>query len=153
MAAGMQEGIVERGDFDLKSIEMDHNTLRVYTARLDGMLRCIAHGDSSEEAEIRRTIDQFCLVLFRHLETEESSGVLEQAAEAEPRLAMRVDALHVEHTKLRKGVTDLFGGAVDGDWGEFHTRFTAFCDLLATHERAENEVLMDAYLEDIGGHN
>jgi hypothetical protein len=135
------------------SVEQQHDDLREFVARLEREIDALAGGDLSDEAETRRLIDSFCSLLTRHLQSEEDSGVLVQAAEAEPRLATRVEALLAEHEGLRQGIEGLEGGAPGGDWSGFQARFVSFCGLLSLHEQAENEVLMEAYLDDLGGHN
>jgi hypothetical protein len=140
------------GQVGRSPIESDHIHLRDSIARLDGMLDSLLAGDASREDEMVRLLEEFHQLLMQHLEREEESRLLEQAAEEEPRFAARVEALLVEHADLRKAAKALCAAAEDGGWSDFQVRFAGFCSFLRAHEAAENEVLMGVYLDEIGGH-
>ncbi len=142
-------------DRDWHPMQADHRALRASAERLDEMLGRLAAGASAAEAEARSLLEEFRLRLLAHLDAEEQNGILERAAEAEPRFARRIEKLRLEHDVLRQDVVALAAGpaprAAGADWDGFHARFVAFRRVLLAHEEAENDVLHGAYMEDVGG--
>jgi hypothetical protein len=136
-------------------IRSDHRALRACAERLDGELARLAAGNGAAEATVRSLLEEFRGRLLRHLSAEEQSGILEQAANAEPRLARRAEELRLQHEDLRRSATQLAAGPGEGavavDWAGFWTRFVSFREVLERHEQAENDILQRAYLEDLGG--
>ncbi len=142
-----------QGEADRHALESDHKTLRGLMDQMGGLVAKLAAGDSSVETEMSGLLDEFRRLLVLHFDREEESGVLEQAAEAQPRFGRRVDELLLEHGEMRQSVDELSAGPGGRGWGDFQTRFDSFRSVFETHEQAENEVLMGAYLDDIGGHD
>lgn len=138
---------------DAQPIADDHVALRGLMERLDEMLGALVANDFSKEEEMLELLGAFRTSLLAHFEREEQSGVLENAAQEQPRFAGRIEALLGEHAGLRTAAESLAEGAAGEGWGDFEARFEAFRDALAEHERAENEVLTSVYLDDIGGHH
>ncbi len=153
MIPASEDRNVEQARVDSQAITSDHLTLRRLMERLNEMLGKLVAHDMSEEPEMLRLVASFRDVVCTHFEREEASGVLEQAAEHEPRFSDRVDALIAEHAKMRSALEALCEDAPGPSWGDFEVRFGAFCETLGAHEQAESEVLMGAYLDDLGGHN
>jgi len=148
-----EERSVERGSVDGEATRLDHEAIRRLAARLEAMLGKLVAHDTSDEAAMPPLLAEFREVLGLYLDQEEQSGVLETAAAKEPRFAVRIEQLIREYADLRKAVDRICDGPDGHCWGDFEVRFASFRTALAEHERAENDVLMAVYLEDIGGHN
>lgn len=140
-------------DPDVSQIRLEHANLKDCAAHLEASLGSFAAGRAraAEQPRVHALLGDFRLCLFDHLASEEARGVLERAAEAEPRFARRVDALRSEHEGLRAGANALLAAVDDLSWPELHARFLAFRRELRDHESAENDVVFAAYLQDIGG--
>jgi len=143
------------GEGGWRELESEHETLAAAAARLDEELgRLAAQGaEVAAGPEAEALAEAFRGRLLAHLESEERSGILERAAAREPRLDRRVQALCEQHAELRERVDGLVAEAAASTPRLLHERFVAFRRFLGAHERAENDVLHRAYLEDLGGHN
>lgn len=90
-----------------------------------------------------------------HFSDEETSGFFDDVLGRAPRLSDRIDALRAEHQQLSATVHRLQVAATDGDgsddwWQRIETAFHDFSKELMHHEGAENEILLEAYTDDIG---
>ncbi|MDJ0789096.1 MAG: hemerythrin domain-containing protein [Myxococcota bacterium] len=136
-------------------LDGEHRTLRASGERLEDLLHALAAGDGSLEVEARERIRDYAGQFLAHLEAEERAGVLENAAAAEPRFHRRVEQLRLEHAALRERIGELVAGADASDegssWVVFHSSFVVFRESLDAHERDEREVIVNAYMEDLGG--
>ena len=138
-------------DAEWHPMQPDHRALGVSAERLDKLLAGLATGGSSSGSTVWGLLEEFCRRLVSHLDAEEQSGILELAAEHEPRFARRIEQLLREHDLLRRGANALAAGPEGSDWQGFRARFVEFRSVLVAHEQAENDVLHGAYSEDIGG--
>lgn len=88
-------------------------------------------------------------------EEEEGEGLFDQSVARQPRLAGRADALRDDHLKLTEQVRKLSEHAHhDQDqpdwWQRLADEFQQFSKDLMHHEHQENELVQDAYIQDIG---
>jgi len=136
-----------------QGIESEHRALERVVERVEALLGRLAKGRAQpgEEVKAGGLVEELRGRLFEHLEAEETNRILEQAATVAPRFAEWVDRLLGEHDDLRAHTRALVAGTGSGDWTALHARFVEFRRVLRAHERAENEVVQRAYLEDIGG--
>ncbi len=141
-----------RSAADVRPIEADHRAIRSLMERLDGELYKLAEGSVGGEQDTRQLLAEFCRLLGEHLDREEESGVLEQAAIDQPRFAKRIGGLLGEHDEFR-GALQGFEVADGTGWPEIRARFIRFRSILSAHEQAENEVLLSVYMDDLGGHH
>ena len=93
--------------------------------------------------------------LSEHFRLEESGGYLADALRVAPRYHARAEVLRAQHDDLSaemRGICELAGvsGRSLEAWSELEWRLGAFARRLREHERAENEITSDAFLEDIG---
>lgn len=153
MIATVEYTSAQPTDADLVPLRSEHRMLGTCATRLEETLEQLArHGDrSAEETKARVLLDEFGRRLFAHLRAEEESGVLERAAAAEPHLETRVTLLLDEHAELRARIETLIGAAIVRDWAAVHVSFVAFHRDLRDHEHREDDVLQQAYLDDLGG--
>lgn len=93
-----------------------------------------------------------------HFALEEAYGYFEDATEVAPRLSAQADALRGEHGGLFMELCRLSDRAEELCYGahsvramyEVAERFRAFDDRLRAHEARENELILQAFDDDIG---
>lgn len=153
MIPASEERTLRHTAVDPRPIRVDHRTIRSMIGELGDTLAGLAAGEAGAAGAMQRGLDELRDMLVVHLEREERSGVLEAAAEEEPRFAPQIDALVAEHDDLRRSVGELCDGCGESPWDELHARFVEFRVVLEEHEQAENEMLVSVYYDDIGGHN
>lgn len=105
---------------------------------------------------LRRTLSDLVDLCAEHFRLEEQAGLHVQLRDQSPRLAFRLQKLLAEHSgildTLEKLVTELPAQAVTSrDVEPLKQSVSVALEAVRQHERAENEVMMDAYWEDIGG--
>jgi len=93
--------------------------------------------------------------LETHFELEEENDYFGYILTREPRLAERVDNLRKEHEVLRAGVDELvdlarYAFAKNSETTELVARFEKFREQLLKHEKAEVDLIQEAYTCDIG---
>ena len=138
------------------SLQSEHAALRSSARRVEALLATLAdtapeRAGEAEVREIQRQLGYFRRQLLDHLAHEERSGILELAVAAAPRFHRRVERLRGQHVELRERIDALVEEAAGTDWVRVHAHFVAFRRVLVTHDRAENNVVQRAYLEDLGG--
>ena len=90
-----------------------------------------------------------------HFAEEETAGFFDDVVDRAPRLSDRIDALRTEHQQLLAAIRRLNEVAGDGDgsadwWQRLEAAFHQFSNDLMHHESTENEILLEAYTDDIG---
>ena len=93
-----------------------------------------------------------------HFALEEAYGYFEEPLYAAPRLSEQADLLRSEHRDLYAQINDLaelaeqcqFDGRLASLAAEVCRRFDSFYAQLLQHEARENELIIQAYGEDIG---
>jgi len=131
----------------------EHMGLEAIAARVEALLARLA-ADAASRAEASRAealLSELRRRLRAHLDREERDRILERAAAVEPRLQPGAERLLAEHAELRDRADRLVASVRVWGWVEVQRRFATFREGLTAHERAENDLLHAAYLEDLGG--
>lgn len=132
-------------------VRQDHEELLEWLGRVHQALA--QRSDSAEQlVDLLEGLGQH---IERHFVDEESGGFFEQVVEQAPRFSERADALRREHERLRAQMAELIaagraGGASDAWWQQLNDTFHEFSRSLMQHENRENELLQEAYGEDVG---
>lgn len=140
----------------LQEIKADHQELHLVISRLSSQLR-----EVPSPADWKIAVDLFhklrdCLGM--HFALEEGYGYCEDAIAVAPRLSVRANALRSEHEPLFVRVQQLVERAEQSlyqnpdavTWGELPSRYQAFVEAFETHERAECDLILEAYDLDLG---
>ena len=96
--------------------------------------------------------------LAMHFALEEAFGYFEDPVEVAPHLSQRANELRAQHGRLYVLIRDLAEHAEQALYGEDHsdspkqiaTLFNAFHAELQEHESCENELILEAFNDDIG---
>jgi hypothetical protein len=110
----------------------------------------------------RHLIDKLCLLrdqLALHFALEEAYGYFEDPVHVAPRLGRQADQLRNEHKRLYLDFCELVDRAERMFYDEQHAalalwlgpEFLEFDQRLRSHEERENELIFQAYEDDIGG--
>lgn len=86
---------------------------------------------------------------------EETEGFFESVVDQAPRLKTRADALIEEHAAMSQQLAQLARYAQQGDgsvdwWSRMSDEFEAFWQTFCRHERSENDLVQEAFHDDIG---
>lgn len=129
-------------------------------ARLD-QVRQLCRLPASSQAHARELIDVLAELrdqLALHFALEEAYGYFEDPVFVAPRLSELAGSLRDEHRVLYLELSDLvelverwnYRGRLAGLWARVRGRFTQFDDQLLAHEARENELILQAYEDDLG---
>ncbi len=134
-----------------EGIRREHEELRELLGDLHRRL-----ADRLEEvagvAEMMASLDEH---VQTHFNEEETAGLFDDVVERAPRLSERIANLRTEHQQLLAAVRELKQAADQGDgsadwWQGLNSAFHSFSKELMHHENTENDILMEAYTDDIG---
>ncbi len=134
-----------------EEIRREHEELRVLLGDIKRML--------GKRLETVASVAEMLASLGEHVEThfaeEETAGLFEHVVDRAPHLSERIEALRTEHQQLLSDVRRLSQVASAGDrsgdwWQQLETAFHEFSSGLMHHESAENDLLQEAYTDDIG---
>ena len=94
--------------------------------------------------------------LKEHFVLEESAGLLAAAADAAPRLSRRVSLVGREHAELDAGLARILDDLLSSQksperWAALLESFGRLSEALLAHERAEEEMVREAFMDDLGG--
>lgn len=94
-------------------------------------------------------------ILFSHFHSEERDGFFEQIVARAPQLSRQADVLTHEHTALLNELDGLIQSVqgISGRplcWQTLDMSFDDFTKKLMHHESAENGILQQAYVDDLG---
>ena len=142
----------------LQEIKDDAEELRQLFRRLeDGLLsesppRMPRHHLFSALSELR---DQLAM----HFSLEEAYGYFEDAIDVAPRLSAKADELRSEHEAFYNDLGEMVEHAEqllhrespEHQMGRVARRFGDFLEMFRRHESAENEMIQQAFTEDLGG--
>lgn len=110
----------------------------------------------SDAAQALRRLKHLASELPEHFAWEEAAdGIFAKALGVAPRLERRVLALRRRHAPLRSEIQQIledagYAGVAPDAWQKVSKRFRAFAKALRDHERAEDRLIADAYLRDLG---
>lgn len=134
-----------------EEIRREHEELRELLGGVKHML--------GKRLETVASVAEMLASLGEHVEThfaeEETAGVFDDIVDQAPHLADRIESLRIEHQQLLAAVRRLNEVAAPSDssddwWQSLEAAFHEFSSGLMHHETAENEVLLEAYTDDIG---
>ena len=133
----------------------EHEDLRALLQTLERQVQQPAGPDAWLE-NLRETLSRLVDLCSEHFRLEEQAGLHVQLREQSPRLAFRLEKLLSDHARileaLRKLVTDLpIESIASGGVDPLKERVLGVLEAVHEHERAENEIMMDAYWQDLGG--
>jgi hypothetical protein len=128
--------------------------------QLKGLLADI-HAALEERADIEqvsRMLAQLGDRIVAHFTLEEDGGYFTEAIMHSPRLVARANRLMAQHPKLSAKARAVIEGAeadqgTETWWQETRQFFDEFREALAQHERGEDELLQEAYTQDIGSND
>lgn len=138
----------------LQEVQQQHRTLTDLLNQIETMLE----HRSGPIDEVVRLIGRLGDQLIKHFETEEAGGYFAEALAHAPQLFERANALMLQHPKMTQSSRKL-AGALDPEvspeawWEQTVERFRAFRTELHEHERAEDGLIQEVYLRDIGSHD
>ena len=106
-------------------------------------------------AEVCDMLDAQVATLRSHFAEEEASDLFDEISAQTPRLAERASHLRAEHASLLQRALHVAERArslqhVEGWWERIEEMYHRFCKELMHHETAENKLLQESYLDDIG---
>ncbi len=138
----------------LDEIRREHAELRELLGQVHhavaNRLRTVA-----QVAELLATLSDH---IETHFQEEEFGGFFDEVVSQAPRLSERTDALREEHQRLLTLVNQLSDLALQGNgsddwWEKLERQFHEFSKDLMHHEHKENELLQEAFVEDIGAND
>jgi hypothetical protein len=127
----------------------DHKALKALLAEIDETLG----QRKATVAEATRLLSQLGDQLIGHFALEESGGYFTEAVLYAPHLAERSEMLMGQHYRLSMAARKLVvpkGKGSDAWWEETRRRFAGFQQELLLHERSEDSLLQEAYVNDLG---
>lgn len=132
-------------------IRDEHEALR----QLLGHLHQVLTGRTQMPDHVAEMIASLRKHLTTHFREEEEDGFFDEIVEQAPRLSGQAGQLCEEHISLREAVEELDRVAATKTgsaswWEEVTERFHRLSKKLMHHEHKENELLQDAYENDIG---
>ncbi len=135
----------------IADVEREHAELR----QLIGTIQKNLADPSRPAALVKNQLTALGQKLEDHFQTEEHGGFFAQITDQAPRLATQADKLCDEHQALLVellAITDQTQADLraNSTWANLQQAFHAFSKHLMNHESEENEMLQEAYWEDIG---
>jgi hypothetical protein len=112
--------------------------------------------DADQAGEALRGIEHLARELSTHFAWEEAAGgIFAKALDVAPRLERRVLGLRRRHGPLGSEIQQIledagYAGVARDAWRRVAKRFGVFARALRNHERAEDRLIADAYLQDLG---
>ena len=127
----------------------DHKALKALLTRIDETLG----QQETSVAEATKLLNQLGDHLMSHFALEESGGYFTEAVLHAPHLAARSKALMEQHDRLLRAARALIAPTderTESWWEETRRRFVEFQQELLAHERNEDSLLQEAYVDDLG---
>lgn len=134
----------------LNKIEAEHKDMREHLRELHRILDTRA-----DPIRAITAIGAFVACLREHFRHEDEGGFFAEITEVAPRLSSRAEAVSHEHAGLLT-IMEAFDAKVRDTqdssawWNETSQEFHRLIKELMHHERREQELLQEAYLDDIG---
>jgi iron-sulfur cluster repair protein YtfE (RIC family) len=148
----------------LRQLEGQHRDLmrrRRSVERELSALAILAEEEGGDEAEetVMRVLSLLTALrreLKEHFALEESVGFLAAAADAAPRLSRRASRLTREHADVDAALARLLQDLLSSQkaperWATLLEVFAGLSETLLAHERAEEEMVRQAFMDDLGG--
>lgn len=144
-----------RGRRSIERVHQEHvvivQHLKDLTARLAPLSGACHPGELRNDISGR--LARLQSELAEHFAHEERVGFLPEATAQAPRLTRRARNIISEHDLLRAELSKVVGALArgSGDWTVVREDWDSFTSLLREHEKKENELINEAYLDDLGG--
>lgn len=131
----------------------DHRALKALLQQIESALA----GQTATIAEVGDLLARLGDDLVKHFALEEDGGYFSEAMLRAPQLLAKANELVAQHPKMCTLARDLVDlGPVqksDDWWQETRRRFQAFKAELLKHERHEDQLIQEAYNQDLGSHD
>lgn len=134
-----------------QQIDDEHHQMRELVGNLHRML-----DQRSDPAAAMQAMDAYVQYLHDHFQHEDDGGFFDGITNIAPRLSERANAVSHEHEQLLSSAT-VFRDTLRSTqspsatwWDEFEQGFHRLAKALMQHERREQELLQEAFLDDIG---
>lgn len=121
---------------------------------LDRCLRLVG-STPSQRKHVDLLVSQLSELVENHFRHEEKGGYLKVAVERAPRLSPRAEALREQHDLLQEEIDKLrmlvhSGVESPSWWARIREDLRQFAQRLHSHEEAENDLVQEAFNDDIG---
>ena len=99
---------------------------------------------------------EFQALLYDHIDMEETEGFMNMVREHRPTLGARVDALQAEHGTIRRQCAELrdelekHADPTPDEINRVREMAAKLLDVLRLHEAEENELVQEAFTQDLG---
>lgn len=144
-----------------EQIMAEHEELRAWLARLREFLagprpEIRTPGYHTWAATLSRMLADLHDRVFRHFRTEEREGFLTELAVRFPSQSSSIDALRNEHAEILSGIRELMMSTLSYSEGRepddprLRRRLGEILDRLASHERAETDLMTGVEYQDLG---
>ena len=139
----------------LETVRSQHFALRQQIRALEEVF---AEPDGAAEEYARKTqalLEGFDSALRDHFAVEEEGGYLADILKVAPRLSRRAAHLEQNHKEFSERLESLLALAryaveAPDDWERVRTGLEGFLQALRAHEDKENELVHEAFLDDLG---
>jgi len=133
----------------------DHKHVRALLGDLEEHLAKKIDEEDSWRSHLETCLADFHRRLQKHFVTEEEGKLYRELKERVPRLAQRLERVFGDHPAILERLEEISGGLKDGNskigMPQIIEETRGLIAQVAEHEAAENEVMMDAYWDDLGG--
>lgn len=103
---------------------------------------------------VENLVGELARQVAEHFRHEEADGYFVDVIQVAPRLAHQVESLHQQHAQLTEQLDGLRrlakGVEEESQWEELTAALDRFCSAFQSHELGENQLLQQAYTDDIG---
>ena len=129
----------------------EHECLHQALGELRGLLK-----ERHSPKKVARAFAEFAEHVQAHFVHEEAAeGFFDSVVDQAPRLKARADVLIAEHATLSRELTGLLQHAKesvvsDESWSRLSEEFDLFWRSFCRHERSENDLVQEAFHDDIG---
>ena len=137
----------------LDQIREQHIELRRRMREVEALLGDSAGDDvAARRGRLDELLADFEVALSEHFAIEEQGGYFAEVLAVAPRLSGRVARLGGNHPAFRRRLTRLRQHIPDPTiaWPDVEARVAALLKALADHESAENDLVHEAFMQDLG---
>jgi predicted membrane chloride channel (bestrophin family) len=139
------------------NILSDHEDLREMMRGLEQHLWQATDLDREWLTTLRKALHDFAEACRAHFRDEERGGLHLQLRDRSPRLAFRLQQLVYDHPRILVALQELVAdfppdeAMKPNELRSLKERVQSALEVVHAHERAETEITMDAYWDDLGG--
>ncbi|MBX3127958.1 MAG: hemerythrin domain-containing protein [Polyangiaceae bacterium] len=141
---------------DRNTVLDEHRGLTLTVNRVDDWVTSDEHFGPEWAPELTRRVSALVEQLRMHFSGEPESNLFNEIREKTPHLSGRLSALALEHSEILKAFRDVVEGAKSLSAGPQSPARLALMtrraiSILRRHEAEENELIMRAFWDDMGG--